>query len=173
MTVASISSLFSQEYGSLSVGQVFTTTGRTVTEADLVNFSALTGDWHPQHCDAEWSKRSIFGERVAHGMLVLSYAVALVPFDPARLVALRRAEAVFKDPVKIGDTIHAEGRIIRIKPITEDLSLVTGSWRILNQSGNTVVRARFDVVWRGGDLDEDAAWNAEALGDELYLEQFR
>ncbi len=172
MTVASITSLFSREYGSLAVGQVFTTTGRTVTEADLVNFSALTGDWHPQHCDAEWAKQSMFGERVAHGMLVLSYAVALVPFDPARLVALRRAEAVFKDPVKIGDTIHAEGRIVRIKPITDDLSLVTGSWRIANQYGNTVVRARFDVVWRSGELEDDAGLTPLVDGDDLYLEDF-
>ena len=170
MTAASLSSLFSREYGSLSVGQLFTTTGRTVTESDLVHFAALTGDWHPQHCDAEWSKQSFFGERVAHGMLVVSYAVALVPFDPERLVALRRAEAVFKDPVKIGDTIHAKGRIVRIQPMTEELSLVTGSWRIINQHGNTVVRARFDVVWRGGDLDA-ACGDADTFGEDLQLEE--
>lgn len=169
MTVATISSLFSEQYGELSVGQEFITTGRTVTETDLVNFSALTGDWHPQHSDAEWSRRSFFGERVAHGMLVLSYAVALVPFDPARLVALRRAEAVFKDAVRIGDTIHAEGRIVRVKELTDGLSLVTGAWRIVNQSGNTVVRARFDVVWRAGDLDDTAYLDTE-LDDDLYLE---
>ena len=59
-----------------------TTRGRTITEADLVSFSALTGDWHPQHADAAWAAESPFGERIAHGMLVLSYAVGLLPIDP-------------------------------------------------------------------------------------------
>ena len=56
--------------------------GRTITEADLVSFAALTGDWHPQHADAEWADAGRFGERVAHGMLVLSYAVGLVRVRP-------------------------------------------------------------------------------------------
>ena len=68
-----------------------TTSGRTITESDLVSFAALTGDWHPQHADAAWAAASRFGERVAHGMLVLSYAVGLLPFDPERVVALRAA----------------------------------------------------------------------------------
>ena len=61
--------------GELQRGVEFTTRGRTITEGDLTSFSALTGDWHPQHCDAEWASRSRFSGRVAHGMLVLSYAV--------------------------------------------------------------------------------------------------
>ena len=81
--------------------------GGTITEADLVSFAALTGDWHPQHADAEWAAAGRFGERVAHGMLVLSYAVGLVPFDPERVVALRGLDSVtFKRPVRIGDTIR-------------------------------------------------------------------
>ena len=43
--------------------------GRTITEADVVQFAALTGDLHPQHTDAAWAAESRFGERVAHGML--------------------------------------------------------------------------------------------------------
>ena len=46
---------------------------------------ALTGDFHPQHVDAEWAAESPFGERIAHGLLVLSYAAGLVPFDPERV----------------------------------------------------------------------------------------
>ena len=51
----------------LEAGQPFTTRGRTVTEADVVGFAALTGDWHPQHSDAQWAADSPFGERIAHG----------------------------------------------------------------------------------------------------------
>ena len=56
--------------------------------------------------------RGRFGERVAHGMLVLSYAVGLMPFDPERVVALRGLESVtFKRPVRIGDTIRVRSRV--------------------------------------------------------------
>ena len=48
----------------------------------MVAFSALTGDWHPQHSDAVWAADSAFGERIAHGMLIVSFAVGLVDFDP-------------------------------------------------------------------------------------------
>ena len=70
-------------------------------------FAELTGDTHPQHTDAEWARDSLFGEQIAHGLLVLSAAAGLVPFDPDRVVALRKvSDAVFKAPVKIGDTVH-------------------------------------------------------------------
>ncbi len=91
-----------------------TSRGRTITETDIVAFSALTGDHHPQHTDAQWAAETPFGGRVAHGMLVLSYAVGLVPLDPERVVALRRIEdAVFKRPVRIGDTIRVEAKLAR------------------------------------------------------------
>ena len=91
----------------LEEGARFVSRGRTVTEGDVHAFAAQTGDMHPQHCDAEWAARSVFGERIAHGMLVLSYAVGLVGFDPRRVLALRRiSDAVFKRPVKLGDSIH-------------------------------------------------------------------
>ena len=70
------------DFDRLETGLAVTTRGRTITESDLVSFSALTGDWHPQHADADWAAEGPFGERVAHGMLVLSYAVGLLPIDP-------------------------------------------------------------------------------------------
>jgi hypothetical protein len=72
----------------------FRSRGRTITEADVVAFSALTGDWHPQHSDAVWAAHSSFGERIAHGMLIVSFAVGLVAFDPEHVVALRRIRDV-------------------------------------------------------------------------------
>ena len=99
-------------------GAVFTTRARTITESDLVAFAGLTGDWHPQHTDAVYAADSIFGERVAHGMLVLSYAVGLVPFDPRRVVALRRIGDVrFLRPVRIGDTVAVRVKIGELRPI--------------------------------------------------------
>ena len=133
----------------LTEGATFETRGRTVTEADVVAFAAQTGDWHPQHADAEWARDSAFGERIAHGMLVLSYAVGLVEFDPDRVVALRRvADAVFKRPVRLGDTIRVRGVVTGLDPVSDDAGLVTLAWTIVNQEGKTVVRARVEVVWR-------------------------
>jgi len=86
--------------------------GRTITEADIVAFSGLTGDHHPQHTDAVWAEAGPFGGIVAHGMLVLSYALGLVALDPDRIAALRRIEdVVFKRPVRIGDTIRVEAKV--------------------------------------------------------------
>jgi acyl dehydratase len=160
---------FSKDFDSLEAGASFETPGRTITESDLVSFSALTGDWHPQHADAEWAARSQFGGRVAHGMLVLSYALGLVPIDPERVVALRGIDGVaFKRPVRIGDTIHVEGRLDQARPIADDLGLVTFLWRVVNQEGELTVRARVTVLWRRGEIAEAEA-GAAAKAEEVYL----
>ena len=69
-----VAGLYFEEF---SVGDSITSQGRTVTEADIVNFAMLSGDWNPLHTDAEIAKSTVFGERIAHGMLVLSMATGL------------------------------------------------------------------------------------------------
>jgi 3-hydroxybutyryl-CoA dehydratase len=136
-------------FESLEVGERFASGGRTVTEADVASFASLTGDNHPQHTDAEWARSSRFGERIAHGMLVISYAAGLVPFDPERVVALRRVRDVtFKAPVKIGDTIRVEGRVEELRELDPEHGLVTFRWRVVNQRGRQVARAMVDAIWR-------------------------
>jgi 3-hydroxybutyryl-CoA dehydratase len=148
-------------YDELKLGERFTTQGRTVNESDVVMFAALSGDRHPQHTDAEWSAGSRFGERIAHGMLVLSYAVGLMPFEPDRVVALRRvADAAFKRPVRIGDTIHVEGELADKTELDPGHGLVTCRWRILNGAGSLVARADIEVVWR-----RDATEPPQAAGE--------
>jgi acyl dehydratase len=140
---------FDRSFDDLREGERFATRGRTVTEADVVLFAGLTGDTHPQHTDAEWSARSRFGERIAHGLLLLSYAAGLVPFDPYRVVALRRvADVVFKHPARIGDTVHVEGEVADRRELDAQHGLVGCRWRVLNQRGKLVARATVEVVWR-------------------------
>ena len=142
-------------FEALEPGQEFITRGRTVTEADVVAFASLTGDWHPQHSDAEWASSSPFGERIAHGMLVVSLAAGLVPFDPGRVLALRRVcDATFKRPVRFGDTLRVEGRIAEVGPGSGDAGLVTFAWNVVNQDGRTVCRARVEVLWKRDVLAE-------------------
>jgi acyl dehydratase len=146
---------FSAPFESIEAGQAFTTRGRTVTEADVVGFAALTGDWHPQHADATWAAGSPFGERIAHGMLVISVAAGLVPLDPERVVALRRvSDATFKRPVRLGDTIRVQGRVADVRPAGEDAGLVAFAWSVLNQDDRVVCRARVEVLWRRAEPAE-------------------
>jgi 3-hydroxybutyryl-CoA dehydratase len=141
--------VFSKDFDALGEGERFVTRGRTIGEADITSFATLSGDTHPQHTDAEWAASSRFGERIAHGLLVLSYAAGLMPFDPERIVALRRVgDAVFKQPVKIGDTIHVEGEVVEKAEIDPSHGLVATRWRVLNQHGKLVARASIDLVWR-------------------------
>jgi 3-hydroxybutyryl-CoA dehydratase len=140
---------WSDPFGALEVGASFISRGRTITEADVVAFGALTWDSHPQHMDAQWSATSPFGERVAHGMLVVSYAVGLVPFDPDRVLALRGLDnVVFKRPVKLGDTIRVKGAVIALRPIGEEAGLVQWRWSVVNQDDQLAARALVEVLWR-------------------------
>jgi 3-hydroxybutyryl-CoA dehydratase len=160
---------WSDPFEQLSVGERFTSGERTVRDTDVIVFSALTGDWHPQHCDPEWAAASPFGERIAHGMLVLSLAVGLVPLDPNRVLALRRvSDVVFKRPVRLEDTISVSGEITALQPLDgsspegDTSGLVEFAWQIRNQDGALVCRASVQVLWRG-----DAAHWAGAAPSEF------
>jgi 3-hydroxybutyryl-CoA dehydratase len=148
-------SLFERDFDALEPGEGFVTSGRTVSEADIGQFAALTGDTHPQHVDAAWAAGSRFGEQIAHGLLVLSFAAGSMPFDPERVVALRRVgDAVFKQPVLIGDTVHVEGEVVSVRPIDDENGLVECRWRVLNQHGRLVLRASVELVWRRAAVRE-------------------
>jgi 3-hydroxybutyryl-CoA dehydratase len=135
-------------YDDLEPGTRFTGRGRTVTEADVVQFAALTGDMHPQHTDAEWAARSRFGRRIAHGLLVVSYAVGLLGFDPELVVALRGVDdVVFKRPVPLGSTIRVEGVVEEGRPLDDEHGLVPLRLRVLCD-GRLAVSALVQVLWR-------------------------
>lgn len=141
--------IFGRPFDELKEGERFGSSGRTITDADLVAFSGLTGDWHPLHSDAVWAASSPFGERVAHGMLVLSYALGLVRFDPDRVVALRRIDAAtFKAPVTIGDTISVQGAVHALRPLDDNTGLVELACHVDNQNGRLVARWVLAVLWR-------------------------
>jgi len=161
---------WSDPFERLAVGERFESAKRTVRDTDVIVFSALTGDWHPQHCDPEWAARSPFGERIAHGMLVLSLAVGLVPLDPERVLALRRVgDVVFKRPVRLNESISVAGEITALRaldassPGGETAGLVDFAWRIRNQDGALVCRASVQVLWR-----TDAAIAVQAAAEPWF-----
>jgi len=99
-----------------AVGERIVSPARTITEADVHAFAALTGDWHPIHTDVGYAAASPFGERIAHGMLVLSVGSALAfrlgphVYLPKSFIAFYGMERVrFTGPVKLGDKDEARG----------------------------------------------------------------
>jgi acyl dehydratase len=141
--------LFGRAFGVLAPGDRFETAARTVQEQDILQFADLTGDAHPQHVEPEWAAGSRFGEQIAHGLLVLSFAIGLLPLDPDRVVALRRVgDAVFKQPVRIGDSLRVDGEITRTRELDPEHGLVEARLRIVNQDGRLAVRATVELVWR-------------------------
>ena len=124
-------------------------TTHTVGEDDILAFATLTGDRHPQHTDPDWAADSLFGEQIAHGLLVLSFAVGLLELDPGRVVALRRVrDAVFKRPVKIGDVSRAEDRTIGTRRVDDEHELVDVRLRIVNQDDRLVLSATLELLCR-------------------------
>lgn len=139
----------SKPFEQLQEGDSFSTGERTITEGDVLAFADLSGDSHPQHVDAEWAAGSKFGERVGHGMLTLSCAFGLMPIDPGRALALRRmSDALFVRPVKLGDTIRVDGRVVSLAPAGDGVGLVTLRLVVRNQDDRIVCRATAEVLWR-------------------------
>lgn len=130
-------------------GETFSTRARTITEADVVHFSALTRDWHPQHSDAEWASDSQFGERIAHGMLLLSYAIGQMDLDPERVKALRGLQRVtFKRPVPLGTTIHVRGSVLGSRAHHGGQRVVSIGFYILGSGDLLFARGEFEAVVR-------------------------
>ena len=123
------------------MGDEYVSPGRTITEADIVIFAGLSGDYNVLHTDAEHMKSSIFGERIAHGLLGLSIQHGLLYRSmPAcggeRFVALKWK---FKGPIKIGDTLHVRARVVAKTDSDEaGWGLVTMERQVVNQRGEVV-----------------------------------
>jgi len=101
----------------IEVGAEHASSGRTVTEADIVNFAGLSGDFNNMHIDEEFAKKTVFKGRVAHGMLVLSIATGLWFTMPrlATVAFMGLEDWRFRGAVKPGDTIHITRRLAEKK----------------------------------------------------------
>lgn len=131
----------------LQVGEAFVSPGRTVTEADIVMFAGLSGDYNVLHTDAEHMKSSLFGERIAHGLLGLSIQQGLLDrVVPGQSTGpLASVKWKFKGPIKIGDTIHVEARISAKKDgAAPGHGVITVERRVVNQRGEVVQEGETD-----------------------------
>jgi len=125
-----------------AVGETVVTRGRTITETDIVSFAALTGDWYPLHSDAEYAKKGPFGERIAHGLLILSVANGLLPLYDMAIVAFYGMDKVrFTAPTKIGDTIHVELEVVDKQDKGDMGGVITLKESVKNQRDEPVALA--------------------------------
>jgi acyl dehydratase len=120
-----------------ALGERLVSPGRTITEADIHAFAALSGDWHPLHTDVVYAAASPFGERIAHGMLVLVVGSALAfrlgpyAYLPRSFVAFYGMER--HEPVKIGDTTSSP----RWRSSGRRRGVLAWDNEVLNQRGET------------------------------------
>ena len=134
-------------------GDTFLSPGRTVTEADIVNFAGLSGDFHSLHMDATYAASTPNGQRIAHGMLIVAISAGLVAKLPfMRLIeqatlGLSGLECRFLKPVFIGDTVQ-----VRLEVAQKTASRKPGRGTvvvrrvIVNQNGDAVIEGDWKLV---------------------------
>jgi acyl dehydratase len=125
------------------IGESRTTTGRTITEADIVLHAGQTGDFFPHHMDAEWMATQPAGQRIAHGTLVLSVAVGMTAGDiNPQSMSYGYDKIRFIKPVFIGDTVTVTAEITGKsdhKRMPDTHGYVHEQVTVANQHGTTVL----------------------------------
>jgi 3-hydroxybutyryl-CoA dehydratase len=126
------------------------TPGRTITETDIQLFAGLTGDYTQIHTNAEFCKDTIFGQRVAHGLLGLSIASGLgarLGFIEGTAVALREVTWKFTGPIFIGDTIHLTIKVSEKKAMARlGMGLVTFDVSLINQKDEVLQKGQWKAL---------------------------
>jgi acyl dehydratase len=142
--------MIGQYFDEYTVGQTFKTHGRTLTEADLVNYCGVIGDYEPPHADEEFAKSTPLKRRVMQGGLVTTAAEGLMSrsglFDVA-VITLLAAAWEYRAPVFIGDTIHVTLTVKETKPSSKGgRGVVTFVISIRNQADAEVVAGNYVMM---------------------------
>ncbi|MEQ1727241.1 MAG: MaoC/PaaZ C-terminal domain-containing protein [Vicinamibacterales bacterium] len=134
---------------------------RTISEADVQAFAALTGDFMPLHVDEAYAATTRFGRRIAHGALVFSCSIGLATemhlFDDSLLAFAGVDKLRFVAPVFLGDAIRVVKRVIERKPLGPAQGLVTFDSRVVNQRGELVVAYLDRILVKRRPADPETA----------------
>jgi 3-hydroxybutyryl-CoA dehydratase len=134
----------------LSVGQV-AELAKTVTESDIVLFAGVTGDFNPVHIDAEAAKKSVFGERIAHGMLSAGFISAVLGMRLPGPGSIYLSQTLrFTKPVRIGDTVTARVEVVEVIAAKRRVRLAT---TCRNQNDEVVVEGEAVVMMEKREQD--------------------
>jgi acyl dehydratase len=150
--VADAVQLRGRYFEELDVGEVVESEGRVITEADILSFASLSGDHNPLHTDAEYAKTTIFGERVAHGLLGLAIASGLAwqtGFMEGTAEAFVVIEWKFRAPILIGDTVRLWVEVSKKREMPHlDGGFVTLTAALRNQRDEVVQKGTWTVLIR-------------------------
>lgn len=132
-------------YEELHVGSVWTSPGRTVTEADVVQFAGMTGDYNPLHVDHEFARSTPFRRPIAHGLLGMAWVAGLGSHSPAvRTEAFLGVEKwEFHLPTFIGDTVYVRTELVEKQPSGRRRGKAVWKRELLNQKGVVVQSGLF------------------------------
>ena len=148
-----IRGLYFEEY---TIGDSITSQGRTVTEGDIVSFAMLSGNWNPLQPDAEAAKASPYGQRIAHGLLVLSMASGLTErlgILNETVIGFMGLDWEFRAAVKIGDTIRVQAAVAELKPMPRlGGGYVTFKIQVRNQDDKVVQRGTWTVLVKSKEV---------------------
>jgi len=125
------------------VGSEYKTAARTITEADIVIYAGLSGDYNPLHVDEEYCKTTQHGGRIAHGPLVYAIAAGLLfqlhLYDDTSIAFLGFENLRFTKTVKPGDTIHAKIKVLEKSETSKnDRGVIKRQLQVINQHGDVV-----------------------------------
>ena len=136
-----------------AIGEKLTSPARTITEADIVNFAMITGDWYAGHINAEYAKTTIFGQRFAHGMLTLTLGSGLMmwtgpnTYVPSSFIAFVGLDEVrITKPLFIGDTIHCEATVFSMTPVSKGRGILTFKGEVKNQKDEVLCSYKHSVM---------------------------
>lgn len=139
-------------YDEFAIDANYKSQARTVTEADVVNFAGLSGDFNPLHTDAEFGKTTPMGERIAHGVLILAMATGMANWMgifEGTTIALMEQVARYKGAVKLGDTVHLEMQVTEKKPTSKpDRGVVKFLTRVCNQRDELVIEGEWTLLMK-------------------------
>jgi acyl dehydratase len=133
-------------------GRRFPSQARTVTEADVVAFAGLSGDFNPLHTDAHFAATTPFGERIAHGMLVAAIATGMANWTgvfEGTTLALMEQLIRYKGAVRFGDTLHLELEVLERRETSKpDRGIVRFAARVLNQRDEVVQDGEWTLMMK-------------------------
>lgn len=142
-------------FDDLEVGMSELTRGRTITEADVVSWCALTGDWFVLHSDREYAATTPFGQRVVPGVQVYAYTGGLgVPPVARAIVANYGTERIrYPRPTFIDDTIRCAITVAELRVRNDTTGVATFDWNALNQNDELTMTSQLKVLLRrNGDV---------------------
>jgi acyl dehydratase len=144
-------------------GETYTVeSARTITEADVVNFAGLSGDFHPLHMSETVAEESDFGERIAHGNLVFSIAEAMIADMNPKAFSYGYDDLRFVRAVPLGTTLTVHREVVEVEPRDESLGRVVFRYEVENEAGETVLACKhITLVERRGDEEESDGADAE------------